>query len=287
MLALRVAGGVGWAPGCGLGWHRRAGVGCRWPLLAGAPVGGAAVGVALLVGVGLMVARGAGWVGSRVDGAGWGASYGRSGRTTAVDFGIWAIVAVAMICLAAWLISGLRRRRPADPAEPYAKANGRAEAGFQRGRGGSGGGVHTGPAARCRAAGAGTEPASAPEPTPETVATPSRHARTPDYYAAADFYAVADYKAAEKRPGGDAATRGRAAAEPTPAAPKAAAARAAARRTRRPGRTCRPRPLRPDGTRCRASAAVTPTGRNELARAPTPIARTTKTSSNARDGGPG
>jgi hypothetical protein len=123
-------------------------------------------------------------------------------RTTQSTFGIWAIVAVAMICLAAWLISVYvadgqqtrlsRMRRRMDAQAPVLSE---AE-----------------------------EPAAAPipgqrrdagQPEPDTasaseaVPAQGRHARPADYYAAADFYAVADYKAAEKRPAGNAATSGR------------------------------------------------------------------------------
>ena len=131
-------------------------------------------------------------------------------RTTASTFSIWAIVAVAMICLAAWLISvyvadgqqtrlSRMRRRMDAPRPVLSEAEGSAAAASipgQRRDAGQPGRI--------------PEPTSASEPTPETVATRGRHARAADYYAAADFYAVSDYKAAEKRPGGDAAASGRA-----------------------------------------------------------------------------
>jgi hypothetical protein len=132
-------------------------------------------------------------------------------RTTASTFGIWAIVAVAMICLAAWLISvyiadgqqtrlSRTRRRMDAPRPVLGESEGAAAAASIPGQRRDAGQPGRAP-----------EPASASEPTPETVATRGRHARAADYYAAADFYAVADYKAAEKRPGGDAAASGRAA----------------------------------------------------------------------------
>ena len=130
-------------------------------------------------------------------------------RTTASTFGIWAIVAVAMICLAAWLISvyvangqqtrlSRTRRRMDAPRPVLGESEGAAAAASIPGQRRDAGQPGLAP-----------EPASASEPTPETVATRGRHARAADYYAAADFYAVADYKAAEKRPGGDAAASGR------------------------------------------------------------------------------
>jgi hypothetical protein len=133
-------------------------------------------------------------------------------RTTASTFGIWAIIAVAMICLAAWLISvyvadgqqtrlSRMRRRMDAPRPVLDEAEAEAAAASIPGQRRDAGQPGRAP-----------EPAaSASEPTPETVATRGRHARAADYYAAADFYGVADYKAAEKRPGGDAATSGRAA----------------------------------------------------------------------------
>ena len=132
-------------------------------------------------------------------------------RTTASTFGIWAIVAVAMICLAAWLISvyvadgqqtrlSRMRRRMDAPRPVLSEAEGSAAAASIPGQRRDAG--QPGPAAAS---------AAASEPTPETIAARGRHARPAEYYAAADFYAVADYKAAEKRPAGEAATGGRAA----------------------------------------------------------------------------
>jgi hypothetical protein len=125
-------------------------------------------------------------------------------RTTQSTFGIWAIVAVAMICLAAWLISvyvadgqqtrlsRMRRRMGASaPVLSEAEESAAASIPVQR-----------------RDAGQ-PEPETASASASEAVAAQGRHARPADYYAAADFYAVADYKAAEKRPAGNAATSGR------------------------------------------------------------------------------
>jgi hypothetical protein len=123
-------------------------------------------------------------------------------RTTASTFGIWAIIAVAMICLAAWLISiyvadsqqtrmSRMRRRMDAPGPVLSGAEESAAASIPGQRRDVG------------------QPE--PEPASETVAARGRHARPAEYYAAADFYAVADYKAAEKPPAGNAATSARAA----------------------------------------------------------------------------
>jgi hypothetical protein len=123
-------------------------------------------------------------------------------RTTQSTFGIWAIVAVAMICLAAWLISvyvadgqqtrlSRMRRRMDAPAPVLSEAEESAAASI--------------PGQRRDAGQPEPETASASE----AVAAQGRHARPADYYAAADFYAVADYKAAEKRPAGNTGTSGR------------------------------------------------------------------------------
>jgi hypothetical protein len=125
-------------------------------------------------------------------------------RTTQSTFGIWAIVAVAMICLAAWLISVYvadgqqtrlsRMRRRMDATAPVlSEAEESAAASI--------------PGQRRDAGQPEPETASASEAVPAQ----GRHARPADYYAAADFYAVADYKAAEKRPAGNTGTSGRAA----------------------------------------------------------------------------
>jgi hypothetical protein len=126
-------------------------------------------------------------------------------RTTASTFGIWVIVAVAMISLAAWLVG------------VYVADNYQTRLSRQRRRMGAQGPVLTGAAASAAASSipgqrrdAGqSEPEPAPEPTPETAAARGRHARPGDYYAAADYYGTADYKAAEKTPAGNPQTRAR------------------------------------------------------------------------------
>ena len=131
-------------------------------------------------------------------------------RTTQSTFGIWVIVAVAMISLAAWLVGVYiadsyqtrlsRQRRMGAPGPTLSGAGVPASAipGQRREAG---------------------QPEPAPEPEPElasdTVAARGRHARPgADYYAAADFYATADYKAAEKQPAGNPETRPRGVGDP-------------------------------------------------------------------------
>ena len=127
-------------------------------------------------------------------------------RTTQSTLGIWVIVAVAMISLAAWLVG-------VYVADSYQTRLSR-----QRRRVGARGPALTGAGAAAASSIPGQrrdagqpEPESepAPEPTPETAAARGRHARPADYYAAADFYGVADYKAAEKTPAGSPETRAR------------------------------------------------------------------------------
>jgi hypothetical protein len=135
-------------------------------------------------------------------------------RTTQSTFGIWVIVAVAMIVLAIWLVGIYiadsyqtrlsRQRRMGAPGPAL---------------GGAGGPASAIPGQR-REAGQ-PEPAPEPEPGPEpelasdTVAARGRHARPgTDYYAAADYYATADYKAAEKPPAGHPETRPRGVGDP-------------------------------------------------------------------------
>jgi hypothetical protein len=139
-------------------------------------------------------------------------------RTAASTLGIWVIVAVAMIVLAAWLVGiyvadnyqtrlSRQRRRMGAPGPGLTDAGVSAASSIPGQR---------------RDAG---QPEPAPEPTPETAAARGRHARPADYYAAADYYGTADYKAAEKTPAGypetrargvgDAATGGQAADAPT------------------------------------------------------------------------
>jgi hypothetical protein len=190
-------------------------------------------------------------------------------RTTQSTLGIWVIVAVAMISLAAWLVGVYivdnyqtrlsRQRRGLDGPGPVLGAAGVPTAASVPGQ---------------RRDAGQPEPAPeqpAPAPARESVAARGRHARPAEYYAAADYYGTADYKAAERPPAGYPEVRARGVEEP-------------ARRTRRPGPTCppsrlkrtyppkrasrprrrgQPRRRRPGGTRCRLSAAVIPTGRNE------------------------
>jgi hypothetical protein len=141
-------------------------------------------------------------------------------RTSASTFAIWAIVAVAMLCLAGWLVgvyiadgyqtrlSRLRRRMDApgpvlSGAERPAQAGSAAAAASIPGQRRDAG----------QPAPAREPEAGQPEPD-ETVASRGRHAR-PDasYYAAADYYEAADYKAAEPRPAGGYPPGERAAAE--------------------------------------------------------------------------
>jgi hypothetical protein len=141
-------------------------------------------------------------------------------RTAASTLGIWVIVAVAMIVLAAWLV-GI-----------YVADNYQTRLSRQRRRMGAPGPVLTDAGVSAASSIPGQrrdagqpEPEPAPEPTPETAAARGRHARPADYYAAADYYGTADYKAAEKTPAGypetrargvgDAATGGQAADAPT------------------------------------------------------------------------
>ena len=127
-------------------------------------------------------------------------------RTTQSTLGIWVIVAVAMIVLAAWLVGiyvadnyqtrlSRQRRRLGAPGPMLTDAGVSAASSI--------------PGQRRDAGQPEPEPETAPEPTPETAAARGRHARPGDYYAAADFYGVADYKAAEKTPAGSPETRAR------------------------------------------------------------------------------
>ena len=123
-------------------------------------------------------------------------------RTTASTLGIWVIVAVAMIVLAAWLV-GI-----------YVADNYQTRLSRQRRRMGAPGPVLTDAGVSAASSIPGQrrdagQPEPAPEPTPETAAARGRHARPADYYAAADYYGTADYKAAEKTPAGYPETRAR------------------------------------------------------------------------------
>jgi len=127
-------------------------------------------------------------------------------RTTASTLGIWVIVAVAMIVLAAWLVGiyvadnyqtrlSRQRRRMGAPGPMLTDAGVSAASSI--------------PGQRRDAGQPEPAPEPAPEPTPETAAARGRHARPGDYYAAADYYGTADYKAAEKTPAGYPETRAR------------------------------------------------------------------------------
>lgn len=131
-------------------------------------------------------------------------------RTTQSTFGIWVIVAVAMISLATWLVgvyiadsyqSRLSRQRRrvvvGAPGPVLDEAQTQAPA-------------STAPSAPTASIPGQRRDAGQPEPEPaaeqasETVAARGRHARPgSDYYAAADYYGTADYKAAEKTPPGN------------------------------------------------------------------------------------
>src|ERR1700722_2579198 len=133
-----------------------------------------------------MVARGGGGGGTGGGGAGWVRGWMvlvgepamvEAVRTTASTFGIWAIVAVAMICLAAWLISvyvadgqqtrlSRMRRRMDAPRPVLSEAEGSAAAASIPGQRRDAG--QSEPAAAS---------AAASEPTPETIAARGRHAR--------------------------------------------------------------------------------------------------------------
>ena len=130
-------------------------------------------------------------------------------RTTQSTFGIWVIVAVAMISLAVWLVGvyvadgyqtrlSRQRRRIGAPGPVVTGADARASAEAS-------GAASSIPGQRREAGQQEPEPASASE----TAEARGKHARPSEYYAAADFYGVADYKAAEKTPAGNPETRAR------------------------------------------------------------------------------
>ena len=155
-------------------------------------------------------------------------------RTTQSTFGIWVIVAVAMISLAIWLVGVYvvdsyqtrlsRQRRLGAPGPALGEA-----------------GVPASAIPGQRREAGQPEPAPEPELASDTAAARGRHARPgTDYYAAADYYATADYKAAEKPPAGNPETRPR--GVPDPAAGSQADA-----------------PTRPD-----LPAQATPTGRHAM-----------------------
>jgi hypothetical protein len=114
-------------------------------------------------------------------------------RTTQSTLGIWVIVAVAMISLAAWLVGVYvvdsyqtrlsRQRRMGAPGPVLTQAGVSATASSIPGQ---------------------RQDAGQPEqePAPDPAAARGGQVRPPEYYAAADFFETADYKAAEKpRPG--------------------------------------------------------------------------------------
>jgi hypothetical protein len=122
-------------------------------------------------------------------------------RTTQSTFGIWVIVAVAMISLAIWLVGVYvvdsyqtrlsRQRRLGAPGPALGEA-----------------GVPASAIPGQRREAGQPEPAPEPELASDTAAARGRHARPgTDYYAAADYYATADYKAAERPPAGHPETR--------------------------------------------------------------------------------
>jgi hypothetical protein len=126
-------------------------------------------------------------------------------RTTQSTFGIWVIVAVAMISLAIWLVGvyvadsyqtrlSRQRRRTVAPGPALNEAGAAAP---------------SIPGQRREAGQPAPETAGQSAAEPEAVAARGRHARPPEYYAAAIYYEVADYKAAEKPRAGHPETRAR------------------------------------------------------------------------------
>jgi hypothetical protein len=137
-------------------------------------------------------------------------------RTTQSTFGIWVIVAVAMISLAVWLVGvyvadgyqtrlSRQRRRIGAPGPVVTGADARASAEASSA-------ASSIPGQRREAGQHEPEPASASGS--ETAEARGKHARPSEYYAAADFYGVADYKAAEKAPAGNPETRARGVDDP-------------------------------------------------------------------------
>jgi hypothetical protein len=122
----------------------------------------------------LMVPGWARWVGSWVDGAGWGASYGRSGTDVGIDFRYLGDRRRGDDRPGGLACRDLRRRRVSDPVEPSATPSGCAWADSQRRRGASVG--DTEPAAGCRAASAGAG-AGAGAGGRRGAARPARQAR--------------------------------------------------------------------------------------------------------------
>jgi hypothetical protein len=142
-------------------------------------------------------------------------------RTTQSTFGIWVIVAVAMISLAVWLVgvyvadsyqTRLSRQRPRrGVAGPVLTGTGAAESTEA-----SAAAASSLPGQRRDAGQPEPEPASASASASasESGAARGKHARPGDYYAAADYYEAADYKAAEKPPVGNPETSPRGVGEP-------------------------------------------------------------------------
>jgi hypothetical protein len=150
-------------------------------------------------------------------------------RTTQSTFGIWVIVAVAMISLAVWLVGvyvadsyqtrlSRQRRRVGAPGPALTGADAAAPAEASAASAAS----SSIPGQRREAGQAEPEPASASASASastsasasETGAARGKHARPGDYYAAADYYEAADYKAAEKPPAGNPETSPRGVGEP-------------------------------------------------------------------------
>jgi hypothetical protein len=148
-------------------------------------------------------------------------------RTTQSTFGIWVIVAVAMISLAVWLVGvyvadsyqtrlSRQRRRVGVPGPTLTGADAAAPAEASAASAAS----SSIPGQRREAGQAEPEPASASASAStsasasETGAARGKHARPGDYYAAADYYEAADYKAAEKPPAGNPETSPRGVGEP-------------------------------------------------------------------------
>jgi len=129
-------------------------------------------------------------------------------RTTQSTFGIWVIVAVAMISLAVWLVGIYivdsyqtrlsRQRRMGAPGPALGQA-----------------GVPASAVPGQRREAGQPEPAPESELASDAAAARGRHARPgTDYYAGADYYATSDYKAAERPPAGHPETRPRGVSDP-------------------------------------------------------------------------
>lgn len=197
-------------------------------------------------------------------------------RTNASTFGIWAIIAVAMICLAVWLVSiyiadgeqtrmsrlrrqmGARRAAVGEPTAPTASIPGQRRDSGQpepesvavaQGR-------HAKPGADYAAATDSAGTGSRETDSPETDRRETDVIRT-DFRADGPLTRVQTEAETAARPGGpeaDAPTRpDLPAQQPAPDGP---------------------------GMRCRPSEPGTPIGRRDPTPGPTPTTRTTKTSGN-------